>query len=149
MNKLEETFWHNVQITDDCWLWNGNTDSHWHGTLWMDGKNYYAHRFSYELAFGTIPEGLYCCHHCDNRRCVNPQHLFVGTCADNLRDAAKKERMPRHPNSKLNENQVSDIRTTYKSGLATQKELAIHYGVEKSLISKIVNYRIWVKSLST
>jgi hypothetical protein len=109
-----------------------------------------AHRFSWFLAYGEIRNGLYVLHKCDNPRCVRPDHLFLGTQADNIRDMDKKGRrgtMPglkgtRDPGSKLNEKQVIEIRTLYKNG-TSQSLLAKRFKICQTNVSWIVRGKIW------
>ena len=95
--EFAERFWARVSKTDNCWEWTGSK-SRGYGSFSM-GREYgtkRSHRMSYEMAYGPIPEGLFVCHHCDNPGCVRPDHLFVGTHADNMLDAIKKGRLT-HP----------------------------------------------------
>lgn len=86
-----------INESTGCWLWTAALMPNGYGRLAIraDGKikSYLAHRLSYELFFGPIPVGLYVCHHCDRRGCVNPEHLFLGTQKDNIRDALAKGRL--------------------------------------------------------
>jgi hypothetical protein len=89
-----ERFWRHVDRTDDCWLWTGDVQTHGYGRIVVDGHEVKAHRFSWFLHQGSWPgPGLEVCHSCDVRNCVRPDHLFLGTKADNMRDASHKGRI--------------------------------------------------------
>ncbi len=94
-HPIDIRFWSQVDTTagmDGCWLWLGERNSKGYGRLKVDGHYIAAHRIAWAEAFGPIPAGLMACHHCDNRPCCNPAHLFIGSAADNLRDAFAKGR---------------------------------------------------------
>lgn len=140
MTTLEvEKFWAKVDKGKSCWEWAGYVRQNGYGEL-RSGKLYKAHRFSWEIHNGPVPKGMDVCHRCDNRSCVNPDHLFIGTRLDNMRDAAKKGRVKfgeSHWNSKLSSVQVSQIIDQYKDG-KTQQYLANLFGVGQMQISRIV-----------
>lgn len=99
-NKLYEEFYKRLRDYCDinaCWEWRGRINQYGYGILGFNNKKYMAHRISYIIHVGEIKEGLYICHKCDNRKCVNPSHLFMGTAKDNTRDRLKKARAIRMP----------------------------------------------------
>lgn len=100
VTPLADRFWARVEKTDGCWLWTGSRDHAGYGRLQRGARGegvVKAHRLSYELHHGPIPDGMFVCHRCDNPQCVNPDHLFLGTNQDNLDDAKAKHRMPGRP----------------------------------------------------
>jgi hypothetical protein len=98
---LQERFWSKVTIlgNDECWTWNGAQIPCGYGSFFYNGRARLAHRIAWELKYGKdIPDGMHACHHCDNKQCVNPNHIFIGTAFDNMRDAWNKgiTHIPRH-----------------------------------------------------
>lgn len=90
-----DRFWAKVKKSDACWEWQGGRLPHGYGRIVISRKEgaVRAHRFSWELHFGPIPDGMVICHRCDNPPCVRPDHLFVGTQSDNMRDCVNKGRL--------------------------------------------------------
>ena len=88
-SPFEPYFWSLVKKTNGCWIWTGDS-SKGYGRIWRGTRRYAAHRVAYELTVGPIPPGLNACHHCDNRICVRPDHIFLGTQKDNMQDWTKK-----------------------------------------------------------
>jgi hypothetical protein len=82
-------------VDSGCWEWVGSVNKAGYGSIYVDGKNVRAHRYSYLLHYGPFDGNLFVCHKCDNPKCVNPEHLFLGTCLDNTRDSVRKGRFRR------------------------------------------------------
>lgn len=87
--------WSRVARTGECWEWTGPVNENGYGRMTIEYERWYVHRLSYELHHGTIPDGMNVCHRCDNPRCVRPEHLFLGTQADNMADMRAKGRAAR------------------------------------------------------
>jgi DNA-binding XRE family transcriptional regulator len=136
-----------------CWLWTGGLDQKGYGAIAIKGRPKRAHRVSYETFVGPIPDGLFVCHACDVRACVNPAHLWLGTAADNYEDARKKGRtknagaiwaeMQRNSGNrgrKLNAEQVAEVRARPD---VSNAEFARRFGVDRSSIRAIRIGKSW------
>ena len=132
---------------DSCWNWMSTKIWNGYGRLSFDGRPQLAHRVAWMFYVGDIPNGLCVLHRCDNRGCVNPSHLFLGTYADNVHDCMNKGRRvdnagEKHGHAKLTEEQVKTIRARRSDG-ALGVDLAREFGVTKQTISKITNHHAW------
>lgn len=180
MNKTDfspndiERFWANVDTqSEECWLWLGWMRHKDYGGFGVRNKNLFAHRVSYALAYGEVPDHMYVCHHCDNPSCVRPGHLFLGTPSDNIKDASEKGRMrgkvkpsqgfqpgahhwthtnpsriPRGSNragAKLSEAIIDDIRKDVQH--MSQAKVACKYNVSQSTISRACSGKTWTHVL--
>lgn len=156
--ELQRSLWdrfHNMvspEPNSGCWLWTGATKEYGYGVIGLGerGKGIgKAHRVAYELYKGPIPNGMVVCHKCDNPYCANPDHLFIGTLKDNMRDCVRKgrnfipdNRGERAKWSKLTEDAVRHIRQRAMAGT----EYAKMYGVSKSAIYEIWRGKNWANA---
>ena len=146
-----------VSIGDDCWEWLAAKRTGY-GVIGKGGNGYnlpvlLAHRLSYQFFVGNIPKGLFVCHRCDNKSCVRPSHLFLGTNSDNIKDAVHKgvkigcAKTPKfgtdNPAAKLTQEKVRGIRIQYATTPITYKELGKQYGVSWAMIGQIVKGNNW------
>lgn len=153
---LAERFWPKVNKTEGCWEWQGAIQPNGYGKVRVHrgpqtNEQIGAHRASWELHHPEpIPVGMHICHTCDNRRCVNPAHLFLGTPSENQLDCASKgrhnsEASPKgsaHPRAKLTEAQVAQMRALKMAGCRNM-DLAVRFGVSRPTVSQIVNGKGW------
>ena len=146
---VDRKFWSRVLVGDGaCWEWAGPVGSTGYGKISQNQQTLSAHRVSYELNIGPIPIGMLVCHHCDNRKCVRPSHLFVGTFQENMDDMKAKGRQKnphpcdKHPHAKLTVREVQDIRRRISDGERT-KDITELYGVEYTAIHNIRHKNTW------
>ena len=146
-----ESFWKHVSISDDnsCWEWKAGLVGMGYGKWRFKGKDIRAHRHAYQLAKGDIPEGMFVCHKCDNPRCCNPSHLFLGTPKENTADMLAKNRVGRmfgtcNPQAKLTDADVLQIRNRVANG-EKQSELASEFGISRSTMCHIIQGKLWPK----
>jgi len=147
---LLKKFWDRVQKADGCWTWIPKVQTYGYGYLYVaGGRLVRASRLSFMIHKGPIPKGLFVCHKCDNRRCVNPEHLYAGTQRQNMRDAIERERLPHglaHCRAKLSDEQIIEIReargvepnrvTREKFGVTANYIYKIQAGVSRPRVSK-------------
>lgn len=150
MQKYIDRFNSKVDIRgpNDCWNWTAYKIPTGYGQYWADGTMKSSHRIAWEIANGPIPDGMFVCHKCDNKTCVNPNHLFLGSHQDNMKDRNSKGRQAKltgilNGQSKLTEEQVLAIRSFYATGSYTQTELGERFGVSHQQIGYIVNRKLW------
>ena len=142
-SEIESRFWSKVSKTHECWSWMAAKNPRGYGCFKLDGKSRGAHRVSALWAgiISDISDGSPVCHSCDNPACVNPDHLWRGTQAENLADMRKKGRAvfvkgSAHGGSKLTEQDVRYIKIFLAAG-ARHKVIAKNFGVDQSQISRI------------
>jgi hypothetical protein len=140
-------FWSYVEKTDNCWFWKGFKYQDGYGGFKYEGKHIKAHRYSYLLHFGNLPSNLLVRHSCDNKLCVNPNHLSLGSHIDNMKDMTDRNRQSKGSEqhlSKLTEEQVLEIKNYLKNfyrGIYTH--LGKKYNVTPNTIFYIAKGKTW------
>jgi hypothetical protein len=140
-------FWSRVEWSPYCWQWGGCVGQKGHGLISFQNRLYHSNRVAWEFVFGPIPYGKLVLHTCDNPACVNPEHLWLGTVADNHRDMVSKSRNAmgeKHGAARLTTEQVKSIRVEGANkphGIRTK--LAKRYGVHRETVSAILDRRTW------
>lgn len=148
MLDIEKRFWPKVMRADGCWNWSGTKQRY--GRMKIGNRMQLAHRVSWEIHRGQVPDGLCVLHRCDNGICVNPDHLFLGTHTDNMRDRQEKHRWepPRlvgelNPCAKLSLGKAEEMRTLYRLGML-QREIGNKFGVTQGAVSEVIHKKRWI-----
>lgn len=146
---IELRFWKQVdkKATSECWEWQGSKGGGGYGLSYYNGKRCGAHRVSYILANGEIPDGLDVCHKCDNPACVNPAHLWLGTPKENTADMFRKKRDnrakgERRPEHKLTDETVRQIRIWIAEGIS-QRQIAKRLNVSQPAVCYVNTHKMW------
>ena len=144
---LTDAFWFHVVPGEkkECWEWNGYIGDRGYGQMKFKSKTLLAHRVSWAIHFGDIQDDLFVCHTCDNPKCVNPNHLFVGEPADNSADMTTKERQARGQRvgkAKLTDSNVVAIKEAQARG-HTDTEIANIFGIARTTVRDIRSGRTW------
>lgn len=140
-----------VKSPNGCWTWTGHKTEKGYGRIRQggsDGKMIFVHVAAYALFCGEVTDGLHVLHECDNRACANPEHLFLGTQADNMADMKAKGRArgargTKHPSAKLTETSVREIRQLAVEGKHSYRAIARIKRVSYSTVHRIVNRVDW------
>jgi hypothetical protein len=150
---LAQRFWEKVHCTKTCWIWTGHQLPKGYGKISIGGDHgqmLLAHRVSWELHNGPITDGLFVCHRCNNPSCVRPDHLYLGTNSENIRDAIRDGIVvggsslgEKNGSARLTPGQVVDIRRMRNSEGLSLRELAVEYGVSVSAIHRAATGRTW------
>ncbi len=145
---LKQRFWAKVKRgkSDECWEWLASKNNKGYGLISVKGRLRLVHRMVWSLVIGPVPDGLCVLHKCDNPGCVNPEHLFLGTHADNMADMARKHRSiigEKNPHAKLTVEEVEAIRTECAKPGVTQASVAAALSVSRQQISHIILGQNW------
>lgn len=143
--QQREKFWAKVQITDGCWPWLGHINRNGYGEFHSAGDRRLAHVLAFEEEYSPVPAGLFVCHSCDVRHCVNYEHLFLGTCEDNWNDMREKGRHAKgeqQADAKVTEEDVAYMRRFRSDGI-TASAIAQWYGLSLCATARLLSGRTW------
>ncbi len=151
---LDERFWGRVDksAANGCWEWLGNIKRNGYGTFMANGRCFNVHRLAWVICNGQVPDGQCVMHICDNRKCVNPAHLMVGTAKDNTQDMIRKGRHKSgppmrgddHPMARLTAKQVLELRKQYDSGtLGPASRMSLSLGLSEGALWRVVTRKTW------
>jgi hypothetical protein len=147
----KKRFLEKIKIKNECWEWIRRKHRQGYGQFGYKRKYMLAHRASWILFKGDIPENMSICHKCDNPSCVNPEHLFIGTHADNMIDAFMKNRKStkgyKHPRSKVTNETIEKIFKLRAKGM-TQLAIGLICGICQHMVSKILRKKHWLQQLN-
>lgn len=149
--SVKQRFLNKIIKTKSCWIWNAGLFSSGYGQFFNGKNKITAHRYSYILHNGTIENNkLVVCHSCDNKKCVNPEHLFLGTQKQNIRDMMSKNRQKfgKHPGqlngrAKITKKQVDEIRKKYYNEKISALKLGKEYNISESQTLRIIKKQSW------
>jgi hypothetical protein len=152
--NYKEKFWTYVdkKSNNKCWEWKKSLTKTGYGKYWYNNKCHLSHRLAYIFAFGNIPQNKFVCHKCDNPKCCNPNHLFLGTPKQNTDDMIRKQRQQNysnvlygenHPRAKLNNNDIKEIRFLHKNKLMKVKEIAKKFNISIPTLECIIYNKTW------
>jgi hypothetical protein len=154
-NEFKIRFFSKVKKTDKCWNWTASSRGNGYGAIKINGKVIDAHRASWKIHFGEITDGLYVCHKCDNGMCVNPEHLFLGSHSENMKDAYKKQRISpptigrfkdgHKPSNRTikNESELMIIKNKITNRTGSLKSLAQEINLPEQLLKDISCGRVY------
>jgi hypothetical protein len=140
---IEEWFWTQTKPNGDCLDWTLETNNQGYGHFTWDGENWRTHVFSWLVTNGST-NGLQVLHRCDRPMCVNPDHLWLGTISDNMRDKVEKGLQARGfalPHTKLSDDDVRELRLLWATGTLSQQEIASQFRITAPYVSLIVNMK--------
>lgn len=142
---VKNRFEKRIMKTDNCWEWKGHISPYGYGKFSVNEREHWqAHRLSYFLYKGDIPSGMFVLHQCDNRSCVNPKHLRIGTQKENMADMHARGRFKSSPKAgkrRLTLEKVNDIRKSYPT--KSIRVLAREFDVSRDVVAKVVKNKSW------
>ena len=149
VNKSSSVFGDDGQFPTQCWTWTAGVSNKGYGLFWLSPRMQSSHRVAWFLEWGNVPKEICVLHKCDNKICVRPDHLFLGTVQDNNNDKKQKNRSyygiqksENQPTAKLTRKDVTVIRARFATG-ETQRSIALDYDVGYKTIHKVVRNKSW------